>query len=131
MPAAGNNWGGRQAPPSEAGSDVGTDLDDSLFGTSGDPSLCTALLCLYEVCKPCNATLAQPGFRKQIECVCGTAGFHGRNHGHVQRGVVAGSAPASYFIPPPARADAAIAPLVAAAAMDVSPAKAPFGDAAK
>lgn len=45
------------------------------------------------------------------------------------RGVVAGSAPAAYFMPPPARAREAIAPLVAAAAMDASSAKTPLSGA--
>ena len=46
------------------------------------------------------------------------------------RGVVAGSAPAAYYMPP-ARAREAIAPLVAAAAMDASPAAPPHAEAHK
>jgi hypothetical protein len=94
VPAAGPNWGSRQATPSEAGSDA---EDSAAFGTS-----------------------------------IGTSGFHGRNHSHfgAHRGVVAGSAPAAYYMPP-ARAREAIAPLVAAAAMDASPAAPPHAEAHK
>lgn len=151
MPAAGANWGGRQAPPSEAGSDA---EDSSVFGVSfgasgfhGRNHAHLGVSSLAEdspaVWQPAVVHLSlplqldvcsQPATFRQRQLVAASVQRKLNLNATVlqaHRGVVAGSAPAAYFMPPPARARDAIAPLVAAAAMDASPSKPAQGQAAK